>query len=172
MHVPPTHTSWWMCLHRRLEPGKTPGARALPRAHVPAKLEAGESRHPGLLPSLQPVSLWSRCPQHGQQAGTSLPLPEAQTARPDQRPLTAQAASKTCPEHLLCVRPTSVASSAKNCPAPNTLRMRWALLSASEEALSPSRLPTAPGSHQLPVAAGEAASARQAGSGQARSPMA
>ncbi|CAI9165874.1 unnamed protein product [Rangifer tarandus platyrhynchus] len=40
-----------------------------------------------------------------------------------------------------------------NCPTPNTLRVRWALLSASEEALSPSRLPAAPGSHQLPVAA-------------------
>lgn len=57
------------------------------------------------------------------------------------------------PEHLLCVRPTSLASSAKNCPAPNMLQVRWALLSASEEALSPSRLPAAPGSHQLPVAA-------------------
>lgn len=165
--------SWTRPQHRSAALGPRPCPT------VPAKLGAGESR--ALTPrgaSLPPACfcVWPRCPQHGQQSGTSLPLPEAQTARPDQRPLTTPASSKTCPEPLLCIRPTSLTSSAKNCPTPNTLQVRWALLSASEEALSPSRLPAAPGSHQLPVAAPgslrETSGVRAEGSGQAPSPTA
>lgn len=111
--------------------------------HCPCQAEARGPRHLRVLP---PSNLLL-CGLGAPSMGSRLALPSASRG-PDSKTRPETTHGPSCFENVLstcCVSgPLHWHRLQRTCPAPNKLQVRWALLSASEEVLSPSRLPAAP----------------------------